>query len=196
MQKPEYTDDQLYCLLKTGSEEAFKLIFEFYRKRLIAEALYVLKDEADALDIVQETFVTLWERKDTLIIKISLQSYLLAIVRNSSLKVLASRTRRQKLSLNYAIFRSTTIQSELPKIVKDEYENSEKFVIEQVVQSIESIRNPNRRLAFFKRYFQAKSLDEISDEMGYPKQTVQNWLTQAIKHVRQSINKKSVSNRV
>jgi RNA polymerase sigma-70 factor, ECF subfamily len=66
----------------SGDSSAFSVIFTTYYKDLVLFAGRIIKDPANAEEIVQEVFVNIWEDRDRLNISSSLKSYLLKTVRN------------------------------------------------------------------------------------------------------------------
>jgi len=72
----------LISKLKIGDYPAFSSIFIAYYKDLVMFAARFTHDLNNAEEIVQDTFVKLWEDHETVEINISLKSYLLKIVQN------------------------------------------------------------------------------------------------------------------
>jgi RNA polymerase sigma-70 factor, ECF subfamily len=68
--------------LRDGDISAFTNIFTIYYKDLIIFATRFTKDINIAEELVQDTFVHLWEEHDSININSSLKSYLLKIVNN------------------------------------------------------------------------------------------------------------------
>lgn len=71
---------ELLYLLRNGDEKAFRKIYDLYWEKLFISAYNKLKDRELCEDILQEVFIGLWKKRDTLIIQTSLQNYLYASV--------------------------------------------------------------------------------------------------------------------
>jgi|SRR5690606_5714314 len=71
-----HTDDVLIALLRDGDQQAFKALYERYWTPLWSYARNAMVDPDDAEDIVQELFMTLWEKRVSLQINTSLKAYL------------------------------------------------------------------------------------------------------------------------
>lgn len=71
---------ELLYLLRSGDEKAFRKIYDLYWEKLFISAYNKLKDRELCEDILQEVFIGLWKKRDTLIIQTSLQNYLYASV--------------------------------------------------------------------------------------------------------------------
>lgn len=80
------TDNLLLDSLKKGEERAYKQLYNLYYHNLVVYCSNLTKDQARAEDIVQQTFVKLWIKKDSLQIQSSLKSYLYRAVYNTFLK--------------------------------------------------------------------------------------------------------------
>ena len=77
----KYDDKILIDLLKSGDKAAFAALFDRYQPLLYVYACKITKDAPEASDIVQEVFMSLWERKEQLDIKGQALPYLYQSVR-------------------------------------------------------------------------------------------------------------------
>jgi len=78
-------EDDLTALVervRTGDEQAFADIFDAYYARLVAFARAGLQTRDTAEEMVQDVFVHLWARRESLVIERSLTAYLFRAVRN------------------------------------------------------------------------------------------------------------------
>jgi RNA polymerase sigma-70 factor (ECF subfamily) len=73
---------EMISKLKDGDVSAFTNIFSAFYKDLVVFAVRFTKDINIAEEIVQDTFVHLWEEHGAIIINTSLKSYLLKTVNN------------------------------------------------------------------------------------------------------------------
>lgn len=83
--------------LKTGDPDAFTEIFKVYYRDLVIFADSFTHDFATAEEIVQETFIKLWEDRENLNVKVSLKSFLLKTVQNKCI----NRHRHLRVINNY-----------------------------------------------------------------------------------------------
>src|SRR6202000_1639091 len=81
-------DKELTDLLKDGNEPAFTEIYNRYWDKLYFIAYKLLKDTNAAEEIVQEVFLMIWKKRDSLNIK-SLTQYLAAMTRYAVYRYLA-----------------------------------------------------------------------------------------------------------
>ena len=79
-----------------GDQCAFEQIYYTYSKKLYHFCLGLIKDPNEAMEVVQDVFVTLWEKREQISIEQSLSSYLFQSVYHESLDHLKSFSHRQK----------------------------------------------------------------------------------------------------
>jgi len=77
----ELNDITLFDLLKDGDEAAFNEIYHRYQGLLYVYACRITREENEAEDIVQEIFISLWDRRASLTLRGSLALYLYSAVR-------------------------------------------------------------------------------------------------------------------
>ena len=80
-------DEELFNMMKKNEGNAFKFIFKKYYNRLLGYAMRFVQDRETAEDIIQEVFMSFWEKRQ-LLKSISLSSLLFCMVRNASLNYL------------------------------------------------------------------------------------------------------------
>ena len=74
--------NNLFFKIKKGDKLAFKSVFELYYHSIYTYLISFTRDVSVAQDIAQNTFVVLWEKRETINIKSSLKSYLFKIAYN------------------------------------------------------------------------------------------------------------------
>lgn len=125
-----FTDRQLALLFKKGDRHAYSEIFERYSRLLLRHAFRLLNDNEEAQDVVQEVFVMLWEKRDTIDPDKSFSSYLYSLVRNRIFNLLSHKKVVLKYAESFDQFRvegyniteDTVRENELAKIIEREVE--------------------------------------------------------------------------
>src|SRR3954471_17890035 len=87
------TDEQLVAALNAGDAAAFDVLYFRYRDRVLRLALRFTGNDADAQDVMQETFAYLYRKVPHLRLTASVTTFLFPVVRNLSLA--AGRKRRR-----------------------------------------------------------------------------------------------------
>ncbi len=91
MQAPDYelhTDQYLLQQLLHNDQAAFTAIYQRYWKSLFREAMNVLRSQKEAEDCVQELFVSLWNRRQSLSVTSTLGGYLHTAVRYKCIDII------------------------------------------------------------------------------------------------------------
>lgn len=87
-------ENDLLTKLKAGNCEAFEAIYDLYWERLYKSAYNILNNEEIVMDILQEVFVNLWERRELLEIS-SLTAYLYAAIKYKTANSIRNGKTRQ-----------------------------------------------------------------------------------------------------
>lgn len=94
----KYTDAELVRRLNRDDRIAFTEIYNRYWKKLFTVAANKLADLAEAEDVVQQIFVTIWNRRKQLDIKTTLGAYLAVSVKYRVFKSIDKSSRKQSMS--------------------------------------------------------------------------------------------------
>jgi RNA polymerase sigma-70 factor (ECF subfamily) len=165
----------------------FDFLFGKYHRRLLLYALKFVESEGDALDIVQNVFVAIWEngkykQKEELV-----QAYLFNSIRNSSLNYLKHQKIVQKFE------NETSIQ--LLEMEAVHYQSGEKSLIErenlkQINDAIDSLPDIYKEIIVLSRFDGLKN-SEIADQLNLPIRTVETRVFRALSALKEKISRKS-----
>jgi RNA polymerase sigma-70 factor (family 1) len=87
---PDFPDEILARLLRTSDEQAFREIYRRYGQRLYGLALRKTGQPDRAEEVVQNLFLTLWDKRETLLIE-HLERYLFSSVRHGVIRLARDR---------------------------------------------------------------------------------------------------------
>ncbi|MCT4588163.1 MAG: RNA polymerase sigma-70 factor [Carboxylicivirga sp.] len=79
---------KILVAISKGSELAFNDLFDHYYDMLLYFSLRYLNDDEEAKEVVQDTFVKLWENRSSLPEVLNIRNYLHTMVKNNCLNVL------------------------------------------------------------------------------------------------------------
>ncbi|MCF0072941.1 RNA polymerase sigma-70 factor [Dyadobacter sp. CY261] len=161
-------DAQLLERLGNNDPQAFEDIYRRYWKRLHDFACTKTHDADTAGEIVQELFVTLWERRDSLHIK-NLQTYLFTAVRNRVIDHFKEKAFTALDSVDSAS------EPEYP-IFLDELEQA-------MEQAVGQLPEKTRRVFVLSR-LEGNTVRQISSLLGMPERTVEYHITQALRKLK------------
>lgn len=81
------SDFELLHLFRAGDNSAYVEIYQRYHKKLYFHALKMLNDREEAQDVIQELFIKLLDKRESICLNTSLSSYLYTSVRNRILDI-------------------------------------------------------------------------------------------------------------
>ena len=178
-------DNELVERLQKGDVEAFDLIYDKYSGKLYAFSLKYLRSTAESEELVQSVFLKLWENHKNLRKESSFKSYLFTIAYNDICKLFRKRNYLQK-------FISDTI-AENPQ---SSFEIEEGIYFQSVLKRVQQIVNklPERQKTIFEKSRQeGKSTKEIAEEVGLSPGTVDNYISEAIKFIRNRLRNEDLT---
>ncbi len=164
-------------LLNKRNDAAFDQVFKTYFKCLHSYAYTILKNDAEAEDIVQKLFVKLWERDEDLYsIPGSLSAYLYRAVHNESLNYL----KHQKVKASYQLHVAYSMKNETEQPAKKIFASE----LEQKIQEALNQLPEQCRTIFQMSRFDELKYREIADKLGISIKTVENHMGKALKLLR------------
>lgn len=169
-----YDEKELLSLLALGSEEALKIIYQKYWQCLFLSAYNVLKDKEACEDIIQEIFIQIWQKRESLNITSSLAGYLFTATRYQVFHHIKKSAGRRELFENLEE-RFSTDSPDIPLYVKDLQEKIN-TAVEQLPEKCRNIYKLSRE--------QHLSYKEIADYLQISSKTVENQLSIALKKLR------------
>ena len=179
------TEDEKYLFekLRTGDEAAFKVIYNKYVPRLFYFVREYLPQADMAENVIQDTLMTLWDKKANLTDDTNLSAYLYTVAKNNCLSKLRDLKYSKKLydsadlgdlelianfdALNSLDTSSLTF-SEIEKIIRE--------TLEQLP--------PQCRVVFQLSRFDEKKYREIAEELSISVKAVEGHMTKALKQFR------------
>lgn len=168
--------------VKMTTTECRKIYEEAYRA-VYWTAMSLLKNEADAEDVVQDTFVTMLESYDTLQDKTKVVPWLKKICANKCLNLL-SATKTEPMEQEFFEDHESVPEDFLPESI---VESKEKRKI--IMDIIENTLSEDVRRTIILFYFDEMSTKEIAEAMGIPQGTVLWRLGFARKKIKKEVER-------
>lgn len=172
-------DSTLHQNIKS-SQEGFLKIYNLYWESLFKYVIRIVNDEDDAADIVQESFIVLWEMREDLTKVTSLKAYLFVIGRNKAFHFL-------KKNLRSETFRNQFIE-EYGKIVHQFEQDIDRNYLENLIYSEVSKLPEKMRIIFLLSRKEYLSYKEIAEQLNISELTVKKQISNAIKQLRRKID--------
>lgn len=172
-------EQQLLKRLKNDDEAAFKVLFNDFYSKLYYFVLEFIPLRDIAENIVQDTLVTLWNKRNQLKDDSNLTSYLFTVAKNNSLKKLRDKKYSQKLFSNTMDVGELDLNVETLSTVDTSV--CAFMDIEQIIQETLASLPPQCRKVFELSRFQEMKNREIAEELNISIKTVEKHISKGIK---------------
>ena len=176
LQGMEPENETITALLSQRDETVFEQVFKSHFKRLHAYAFTILRDDADAEEMVQQVFFKLWERSEKLSLTGSVSAYLYRAVHNESLNYIKHRKIKSNHQLHVAHNMKNEVDHPGKKILAGELEKKIHSALNELPEQCRTIFQMSR--------FDELKYREIADKLGISVKTVENQMGKALKLLR------------
>lgn len=173
----QYDDKQHLEKLPLGDHEAYKSLFMKYFPKVKYFIAHLIKSEAVAEELAQDIFMKIWENRDSLASVQSFNSYVYRMAKNIALNYLEHRYVEQSYMDNYQGETAISIEEDF---YARELELLERLTVNNMPHQRKTIYEMSRKKGF--------SNNEIAQELGISKKTVENHLNLALKEIRKSLS--------
>jgi len=162
----------------TTSEQLVEHALSEYESPLIGYAVGIVHDRDRARDVVQDTFIRLYQQ-DVEKVKAGLKSWLYTVCRNRALDVL--RKEKRMVVVDDEVFAQEESKSLGPDIVTDQQER-----VKEMMGFLDRLSD-NQQLVIRLKFEQGMSYKEISDETGLKSGNVGFLLHGGLKQLREML---------
>ena len=163
--------------LAMGSRQAFQQVFSVFYPKVHAFALGFIKSEADADDIAQMVFITLWTKREKLQGVENLDGYIYTVAKHTVLNFIALR----RVTIDIDSIAEPIIAAASPQ---EQIEASDmKLLIDMIVANMP----PQRQTIYRMSREQGLNNDAIAEKLGLQKKTVENHLNLALGDIRKML---------
>jgi RNA polymerase sigma-70 factor (ECF subfamily) len=174
-------DAELARRLQKRDPQALGELYDRYGRLAFSLIYRIVRDTAIAEDLVQETFLRVWNRSQGFDAdRGALGGWLLAVARNRAIDYLRSAGGK----LRNAVELEETAHPSLYLDLEKEVLNSDKS--RRLRKAMEKL-STNQRDAIELAYFEGLSQTEMAERMGQPLGTVKTWVRTALKHLREEL---------
>lgn len=179
-------EKQIVNKLRLGDKNAFYNIFKEYYLPLYYYAKKITGNKENAEEVVQNTFLKLWENPESFNVDRSLDSYLYKTVHNNSLNLLKHLQTREKYNANYKqrLAEANDIYSLLERnslsiLIANELERKIEASINKLPKQCQKIFRLSR--------FEGMKNKEIAEELDISLNTVIKQMSIALTKLRKSL---------
>ncbi|WP_315292493.1 sigma-70 family RNA polymerase sigma factor [Hoylesella loescheii] len=178
-------EERYVAALKEGSREAFTMLYNLYADRLYSFALVQTKSKQMAEDVVQDTFLKLWNNRTNLNCYGNVQALVFTMARN----LIIDAFRRQVANIDIEAY--FNLHEALPSTASPEeslYFNETK---EHLEQAKAKLSNKECKIYEMSRE-QDMPIKKIAQTLNLSPQTVKNYLTSTLKVFRSQLRREQL----
>jgi RNA polymerase sigma-70 factor (ECF subfamily) len=172
-------DKTLLDAMRLGDERALGKLYERYWMKLLSIAMNRLDTETEAEECVQDVFISIWRRRETLTVIQNLPAYLAVAIKKQVINRLSQRyTKKHDLKTEFrgAMAYETADAALLAKDLSD------------LVETTVSILPEKCQMIYRLSREQGKGNKLIAAELGISEKTVEGHLTKAIHAIRKRLS--------
>lgn len=170
--------DELFLRLRTGDRHAYEEIYRLYCKELLQTAYRKTRDRVVAEDLVQNIFISIWDKRETLHVRDG-WSYLCGALKFSIINYVRSQVIENKyLDFSKSRFSETEQSSDKAEL------QDLSSVIER---GLSSLPDKTQKIFRLSRY-EHLSTKNISASMNISEKTVEYHITRSLKWMKEYIS--------
>lgn len=170
------SDEALIAAIAAGDRAAMRILYNRHQVRIFRFAARLVDDAASAEDVVSEAFIEVWRQADRFEGRSSVSTWIMSIARYKALSV---RRRRQEIELD----------DKVAEAVADQYSTPEQILLETdrraQLRACLSQLSPDHREIIDLVYYHDKTIEEVAEIVGVPKNTVKTRMFYARRRLAQ-----------
>jgi len=172
---------ELFARMATGDEAAFADIFFHYIPFLQPHIFKMTRSEEATQDIIHDTFISLWTRREKMPEVENFKSYIFTISTNKTYDWLKKEANERR-AIAGARVRTMHFENTTEEAI--DLNQSAEFINKAVNQL-----PPQRKLVFKLSREEGLSHEEIAERLNISKNTVSNHLTEALRSIKEYLQK-------
>ena len=169
----------LIVKVSEGDERAFTTLFHHYYKRIGKFVYHMTKSIELTEEVVQDAFIKIWLKRQTLQSIENFDGYLRVIVRNEAINALKKIAAERVSSLKIEKFLAE--ESAL-----DPSESKTEFYRELIATAVSKLPEQQRKVYIMSRYDRLK-YQEIAAQLGLSQTTVKKHIQLAVAFIREKL---------
>lgn len=174
--------------LKKGNPEAYKKFFQAVYPRLKGYCKLFIADNGQVEDIIQESFITLWEKRNKIKLDKSVESLIFIIVRNRCLNFLKKAKVEEEITENEKN-KDLGLQYLYQLDLLETQENSlEEMLVKSFQEEIENLPGKMKKV-FVMCKIEGRKQKEVANELGISIKMVEKHIANAKIKLRENLIK-------
>lgn len=176
----EYSNEPVFLTaFRAGDEKAFRTLFDAYYADLVVYAVRLVRDQAEAEDIVTDVFLKLFRKNNDFEAVANMRAFLYVGVRNNCFNYLKMEAVRNKRKAGF----SYLSESSDPGTTALQLEMMNADVLQTILEEIDNLPPQSRRIFLLRIVNQLKA-KEVAELLGISDKTVRNQTAIAVEKLR------------
>jgi RNA polymerase sigma-70 factor (family 1) len=167
----------LLSQLAQGELSAFDKLYWHYERAVYKNIVQLVRDSALAEDILQEVFLSLWEKRDTVRQDVSIGGWLFVSSYNRSVNILKKKIREKAIA---DLIRDTYGEDD-PEAIR-----IREMRLQELDAAIESLSGQKRKV-FDLCKLRGYTYEEAAKDLNISKHTVKEYLSDAIRQIKEQM---------
>ena len=173
------TERKIIKRLSEGDHTAFRHVFDQYKDVLYGYSYKLTKSQILAEETVQEVFLKVWQKRQTLDADRPIKAYLYKIAQNHVYTTLRNAAYNEKLKQQIFYRHPHTHNSTEDQVIYRD--------LEQFKDSAIACLPAKRQLIFRMSRVQGLSHEEIANQLGISQHTVKDQIVKALKAIKKQL---------
>jgi RNA polymerase sigma-70 factor (ECF subfamily) len=169
-------DEELLLKLKEGKEHAFSIIYTRHRMKAFRVAYFMLQNQQEAEDVVQEVFSSLWKKRHKLHVSTSLKSYISGAARNKCLDMIRTKGLHHKYAVEFNHHHSEAAPANM--------QLEHKEFLNNIQTALQSVKSNICKEAFTMVHLQGLDYKEAAQQLGISVPVSRTYVNRAMKVIR------------
>jgi RNA polymerase sigma-70 factor (ECF subfamily) len=174
-------EQHLFTRMSTGDQQAFTEIFYHYFQRIHHFILKKTKSEELTEEIIQEVFISVWEKREKFSAVENFEDYLFSMAANRTWNFI--RRLHNEKELKQKVWRTIEAHQNSTEDLLDLKESQ--GLINEAVEQL----SPQRKKIFILSRQQGLSHTEIAEQLNLSPSTVNNHLTEALRFIKEYLQR-------
>ncbi len=183
MVNEQIEDKKLIKQIAKGNEQAFEMLYQRHSKKLFGYAFHILKNKQTAEDVLQETFLTIWQKANTYRGEGRVVAWLFGITHNLALKAYNQKS-TESIPETYPT--TQNIENQITTQILAEHN---KHLLNQAMQQLTVEHRTILQLVFYEKM----SMNEVSQICQIPVGTVKSRLNYAKQVLKGVITREGIT---
>ncbi|MCT1530476.1 RNA polymerase sigma factor [Sphingobacterium daejeonense] len=175
-----FDEKELFLRIRNGDKKAFEVLYTNFYGALYLHAFQKLNDREIAKDIVHDLFLTIWQKKEFIIITGNLSSYLHICIKNKIIDIISKEKSKAKYLDSLNIQLELTFETPDAQVREKDLQDQIENILHQLPPRIKEI--------FILSRFQYLSHKEIALKLNLTEQTVRGYIKDALKVFRMRLS--------